>query len=461
MTSPVEDSPEELVQLDRDLLWHPFTQMREYCSYETLVIEKGRGNYLYDLQGRKYLDGVSSLWCNLLGHRKKEIDEAIKGQLNRLAHSTLLGLSNVAAVRLAQKLVEITPPNLTRVFYSDNGSTSVEVALKMSFQYWQQAEGGKFSTRDRFLTVREGYHGDTVGSVSLGGIDLFHKIYEPLLFRTYKAHAPYCYRCPLGLEPESCQAECAADLESLLRQHQKRIAAVVLEPGVLGAAGMLIQPPGYLKRVAEACAKYGVFLILDEVATGFGRTGSLFACQAEEVAPDFLCLSKGLTGGYLPLGATLTTDRVFRGFWGGYEEYRSFFHGHTYTGNPLGCSAALATLQCLQQERIIEKLPGKIDYLRKRLQILEPLEVVGDIRQAGLMVGIELVRNRQSKESFPPLQRMGHKICLEARRHGVLLRPLGDIIVVMPPLSVTRPQIAQLVEAVRQSILAVTECSAR
>ncbi len=459
MTSPAERSPEELVRLDRELVWHPFTQMQEYSSYETLVIEKGRGNYLYDLQGRKYLDGVSSLWCNLLGHRKRAIDRAIRTQLQHMAHSTLLGLSHVSAIRLAEKLVEITPANLSHVFFSDNGSTAVEVALKMAFQYWQQVEGAGSSSRNRFLTLREGYHGDTVGSVSLGGIDLFQEIYRPLLFPTYKAHAPYCYRCPLGLQPESCQMECAEDLESLLRRHRSRIAAVVLEPRVLAAAGMLVQPAGYLKRIAEACKKYGVFLILDEVATGFGRTGSLFACEAEGVEPDFLCLSKGLTGGYLPLGATLTTERVFQGFWGSYRAYRTFFHGHTYTGNPLACSAALATIECLQKERIIEKLERKIDYFQKQLRKLQQLATVGEIRQVGLMVGIELVSHRETKEPYPPEERRGHRVCLEARRRGVLIRPLGDVIVLMPPLSVTRPQIDWLVEAVHESILSVAKCA--
>ncbi|MBI3950976.1 MAG: adenosylmethionine--8-amino-7-oxononanoate transaminase [Acidobacteria bacterium] len=449
--------PDEWVKWDRQFIWHPFTQMSEYLQEDPLIIERGRGNYLYDIRGKQYLDGVSSLWCNLFGHRRKELDRAISVQLNRIAHSTLLGISNVPAIELAKRLVEITPPRLTKVFYSDNGSTAVEVALKMAFQYWQQAERGRFASRTKFLTLVNAYHGDTIGAVSLGGIDLFHGAYTPLLFETYKAPSPYCYRCPLGLRPDRCQMECADEVERMVKKHQRTVAALVMEPMIQAAGGMIAQPPGYLRRMRELCTKYGVFLILDEVATGFGRTGCLFACQREGVEPDFLCLSKGLTGGYLPMAATLTTSEVFEAFLGRYEEFKTFFHGHTYTGNPLAASAALATLDIFEHQRVLEKLPRKIKCLRRRLQGLADLTHVGDIRQAGFIVGIELIKSKRTKVPYAPKERMGYRVCLSARRQGILIRPLGDIIVLMPPLSMTRPQIDLLADSVYHSIRLVTD----
>lgn len=455
MPSRAKWSRADLARLDKRLIWHPFTQMQEYGHEDTLVIERGRGNYLYDVNGKKYLDGVSSLWCSLLGHRRKEIDDAIACQLKQIAHSTLLGVTNVPAVHLAQQLVEVSPPGLTKVFYSDNGSTAVEVALKMAFQYWQQAEGRKFASKTTFLALENGYHGDTIGSVSLGGIDLFHKTYKPLLFKTYKAPSPYCYRCPLGLNPNRCRMECADEAEKVLKKHQRSIGALVMEPIVQGAGGMIVHPPGFLKRMRELCSKHGIFLILDEVATGFGRTGRMFACDHEGVEPDLLCLSKSLTGGYLPMAATLATDRVFEAFLGRYEEYKTFFHGHTYTGNQLGASAALAVLEFLEKRRIIEKLPSLVRCFGKKLQSLAGLDMVGDIRQAGLMVGIELVRNKRTKNPYPSKARIGHRVCMHARRHGVLIRPLGDTVVLMPPLTITRPQIDHLVDSARRGITAV------
>lgn len=442
---------------DKTFIWHPFTQMQEYVNEDIIIVERGRGNYVYDVNGRKYLDGVSSLWCNLFGHRRKELDRAIHHQLERMAHSTLLGITHVPAVELAERLVAVTPSCLTKVFYSDNGSTAVEVALKMAFQYWQQAEGKRWASRQTFLTLDYAYHGDTIGSVSLGGIDLFHSLYRPLLFKTYKAPSPYCYRCPLGLRPDRCDMECVNEVENILKRHQRRIAALVVEPKVQAAGGMLVHPPGYLRRLRDLCSRYGVFLILDEVATGFGRTGRLFACQHENVEPDFLCLSKGLTGGYLPMGATLTTDRVFEAFLGRYEEFKTFFHGHTYTGNPLAARVASATLDIFQRDRILDKLPSKIAYLQRKLQSLADCAHVGDVRQMGFMVGIELVRNKRTKAPYAAKRRIGHRVCLEARRHGVLIRPLGDVVVLMPPLSITRSQIDLLTDAVRRSIRSVTE----
>ncbi|MBI2838205.1 MAG: adenosylmethionine--8-amino-7-oxononanoate transaminase [Acidobacteria bacterium] len=431
--------------------------MQDYCAERPVIVTRGRGHYLYDADGSRYLDGVSSLWCNLFGHRKVAIDQAIRRQLARIAHSTLLGVTHAPAIELARRLTEIAPSGLAKVFYSDDGSTAVEVAMKMAFQYWQQAERRRYRARTSFLTFTNAYHGDTIGSVSLGGIPLFHGLYRPLLFTTHRAPAPYCYRCPLNLSPESCQMDCVGEVESILRRRQREIAALVMEPLVMGAAGMLVQPAGFVKRMRELCDRYGIFLILDEVATGFGRTGRMFACEHDDVRPDFLCLAKGLTAGYLPMAVTLTTDRVYGGFLGRFGELKQFFHGHTYTGNQLGASAALATLKVFEEERVLRKLTAKIASMRNALGSLNDIAWVGDIRQAGLMVGIELVRRKTSRKAFPWKARVGHRVCLEARRHGVLIRPLGDTIVLLPPLSITRAQIHDLVAAVSASVRAVAK----
>src|SRR5215475_14166644 len=322
--------PVDPAQLDRDHLWHPFTQQQGWVEEEPLMIEGAGGTQLIDSEGRRYIDGIASLWCNVHGHRHPAIDEAIHDQVDRVSHSTMLGLSHPGATELAGRLVEIAPPGLSRVFYSDSGATAAEIALKIAFQYQQQrGESG----RDSFVRLRDAYHGDTIGSVSVGGIDLFHSTYRPLLFETHAA------------EPGD-----AADLERVLACHEEEIAAVIIEPLVQGAAGMLTHPPGYLREVRELCDRFGVLLICDEVATGFGRTGRMFACEQEDVAPDLLCVAKGLTGGYLPLAATLATERIYEGFLGAPEDQRTFFHGHTFTGNPLACAAALANLETFERE---------------------------------------------------------------------------------------------------------------
>ncbi|MDQ4040556.1 MAG: adenosylmethionine--8-amino-7-oxononanoate transaminase, partial [Actinomycetota bacterium] len=326
----------QLAALDREVLWHPFTQQQGWEDEEPVVVERAQGTTLYDVEGRAYIDGVSSLWCNVHGHGHHAIDAAVRHQLDRVAHTTMLGLTHRPAIELARRLLDVAPDGLARVFYSDNGSTAAEVALKMAFQWWAHAGQPQ---RTGFVSLRGAYHGDTVGSVSVGGIELFHSIYRPLLFDSWQA------------EPGD-----AAHMDALLREHGDRVAAVIVEPLVQGAAGMLVHPEGYLREVRELCDRHGVFLICDEVATGFGRTGRMFACEHEDVSPDFLCLAKGLTGGYLPLAATLTTERVYEGFLGRFEEFRTFFHGHTYTGNPLACAAALATLDVFSEERTLERL---------------------------------------------------------------------------------------------------------
>jgi adenosylmethionine-8-amino-7-oxononanoate aminotransferase len=443
---------EALTAIDDAHVWHPFTPHSVYRSEDPLMVVAGEGNYLVDADGRRYLDGVASLWCNLFGHRKAEIDEAIRDQLGRIAHSTFLGNASAPAVLLAERLVRIAPAGLTRVFFSDNGSTAVEVALKIAYQFWQQHEGGRERGRTVFVTLGNAYHGDTVGSVSLGGIPLFHERYAPLLFETVRAHSPYCYRCPLGLAPERCATDCAAELERVILEHGDRVAAVVLEPGVQGAAGMVVLPEGYLRRAADAARRVGALLVLDEVAVGFGRSGRMFACEREGVAPDLLCLAKGLTGGYLPMSATLATERIFEAFLGPPEEGRTFFHGHTYTGNQLAAAAAHAVLDVFERERVLDALGPKIDLLRSELERVGALEAVGDVRQFGLAAGIELVADRATKTPYPAAERRGMKVCAAAKRRGVFLRPLGDTIVLMPPLSITEDEIRTLVAAVEAGI---------
>jgi adenosylmethionine-8-amino-7-oxononanoate aminotransferase len=436
---------------DRRYLWHPFTQQRDWETQTPLVIEQGQGVYLQDIHGRRYLDGVSSIWVNIHGHQKQALDRAISAQLKRIAHSTLLGLSNVPAIELAKRLIQIAPAGLTRVFYSDNGSTAVEVALKMAFQYWQ-LKGHAWKNKTRFLHLGQAYHGDTLGAVSVGGIPLFHERYRPLLFRTFEAHAPYCYRCPLGLTFPTCKLSCADAVEEILKQHHKEIAGIVVEPMLLAAGGMITMPSGYLKRLRRMATRYEVLFIADEVATGFGRTGRMFACEHEEVKPDLMAVSKGLTGGYLPLAATLTTEAVYKQFLGRYEDFKTFFHGHSYTGNPLGCAVALANLDLFERARTIENLGPKIQVLRRLLEPIRTHAHVGDIRQLGLIAGIEVVRNRVTKEPYPLRDRIGARVTDAARAAGMLLRPLGNIIVLMPPLSTTVKELRMMVDILAEAI---------
>ncbi len=410
-------------ELDHRYLWHPFTQQRGWCEEEPLVIERGEGTDLIDDRGRHYIDGVSSLWCNVHGHRHPAIDAAIAAQLDRVAHSTLLGLTHPGAAELAARLVELAPPGMARVFYSESGSTAVEIALKMAFQYWRQHQrpGGQ---RSGFVTLGEAYHGDTIGSVSVGGIDLFHGAFGPLLFESHR------------IEPGDAEA-----LERLLGERPGEIAAVIVEPLVQGACGIRVQSPGFLRRVRELTAEHDVFLIADEVATGFGRTGTMFACEAERVSPDFLCLGKGLSGGYLPLAATLTTERVYEGFLGAPEDGRTFFHGHTFTGNPLATAAALANLDLFETERTLERLQPKIRLLGELLAEIAEIEGVAEIRGRGLMAGIDLGPR-------DPALRLGHRVALAARERGALIRPLGDTVVLMPPLAISKADLERLLRIV-------------
>ena len=446
-------SSEQLKDWDKRYIWHPFTQMGDYMTSDPLIIERGEGFHLIDTEGRRYIDGVSSLWVLVHGHGRKELTDAMERQSRELCHSTMLGLANVPAVVLAKKLAEITPRGLEKVFYSDNGSTSVEIAVKMSYQYWQQ-KGEK--GRKRFISFLNGYHGDTIGSVSIGGIDLFHKVYRPLLFRSYKSPSPYCYRCPMKLDRASCGMACVDKFERTVRRYKDEVCAVVIEPLVQGAGGMITQPDGFLRRISTIAKENGLHFIADEVATGFGRTGSMFACEQEGVEPDFLCLAKGITGGYLPLAATVTTQEIFDGFLGRFDEFKTFFHGHTYTGNPVACSVAVENLALFEKERTIERMADKVALLRDELRRFADLPAVGEVRQRGFMVGIELVRSRKTKRPYPPGAKIGQNVTLAARKRGAIIRPLGDVIVLMPPPAIDPGTLKELVDVTYDSIKEAT-----
>ncbi len=429
--------------------------MQEWEQEEPLIIERGKGPYLIDMEGKRFLDGTSSIWVNLHGHRHSALDRAINQQLDKVAHSTLFGLSNPPAIQLARALIRIVPKGLTRVFYSDNGSTAVEVALKMAVQYWQQRrpEAGPKHT---FLHLKLAYHGDTIGAVSVGNIELFHARFKSLLFPTVEADPPYCYRCPLRMTYPSCQMACLDPIERIIKERHRELAGFIIEPLVQAAAGMLTSPPGYLKRIRELCTKYNVLLIADEVATGFGRTGKMFACQHEGVTPDLMAISKGLTGGYIPLAATLTTDEIYKAFLGKYEDFKTFFHGHSYTGNPLGCAVALANLEVFKKEKTLARLQPKIKTMARLLHPLWQLPHVGDIRQRGFMAAIELVEDKKTRKPYLLEARIGHKVAIETRSRGLLLRPIGNVIVLMPPLSTSLPELRRMVEILRDAITTVT-----
>jgi adenosylmethionine-8-amino-7-oxononanoate transaminase len=430
-------------------IWHPFTQMKEWGKEPLTIIEKAKGNYLYDTEGNKYMDAVSSLWANVHGHQVKAVDDAVRAQLKKVAHSTFLGLSHEPAIELSQKLMKIVPAGLTRVFYSDSGASAVEVALKMAYQYCQ-LKGWK--QKKTFLKLKNAYHGDTLGAVSVGGIEIFHQIFHPLLFKSYQADAPYYYRDTFQGGEKEYARFCADKIERMLKKYHREICALVVEPVMQGAAGMLLQPEGYLSQVAKLAKKYQVLLIADEVATGFGRTGKMFACEHESVKPDILCAAKGITGGYLPLSATFTTEAIYRAFLADYQEFKAFYHGHTYSANPLACAAAAASLDVFHKKDVLRKMQPKIELLANELKVIASHEHVGDIRQKGFMVGIELVQDKRTKKAYPLADKKGIKVCFEARKRGVFVRPLGNVIVLMPPLSITGTEIKTLCRVLRESM---------
>jgi adenosylmethionine---8-amino-7-oxononanoate aminotransferase len=453
---------EQLRQLDKQHLWHPFTHHKIWNAEDPLVITDADGMYLIDSDGNRYLDGVSSLWCNVHGHHVPEIDAAIRSQLDRVANTTMLGLSNEPAILLAKRLMKIVPSNLKKVFFSDSGATSTEVAFKLAAQYWHNI--GR-SEKCEFVGFAEAYHGDTFGAMSVGRTETFHKPYFPMLFKTHFAPTPFEYHfnptcdcnnevCDrVGCSPASdVKTKCLACLEKILVEHGNRIAAVCIEPIVQGAGGMIIQPEGFLRGVRALCDKYDVLLIADEVAVGFGRTGKMFACEHENVQPDLLCVAKGITGGYLPLAATFATQKIFDAFLGDPWEGKTFFHGHTYTGNPLACAAALASLDLFEKNDLVRQVQIKAVKLAELLEPLKNLPHVGQIRQKGFMVGIELVEDKSTRKPFDSRKRTGAMICHRLRKQGIILRPLGDVIVIMPPLAMPIDQLRTILDSLIECI---------
>lgn len=454
MSGNVPITTEQLRLWDKRHVWHPFTQMQEWERDEQIVVARGEGCWLIDTDGNRYLDGVASMWTNVHGHCRRELNDALKEQVDRLEHSTLLGLASEQSIILAARLAEITPTGLDRFFYSDNGSTAMEVAVKMAYQY--QVHSGQ-PERSRFITFRNAYHGDTLGAVSVGGIGIYHSTFKPLMFETLQAPAPYCYRCELGCNRLSCSMECVDALEEVMRENAGLVAGLVIEPLVQGAGGMIVQPAGFLTRVRELCDRYDILMIADEVATGFGRTGAMFACHHESVVPDIMAISKGIAAGYLPLAATVTGDKVYSAFLGSYSELKTFFHGHTFTGNPLACAVALKSLQLFQQDNLLAELQPKIARLKHGLNEFTALPHVGDVRQCGFAAGVELVENRETGTPYPWEERVGIRVCLEARKRGVFSRPLGNTIVIFPPLVISDSELDLLLNVLMESIRVVTE----
>ena len=431
---------DQLRALDKQHIWHPFTPMSLWLDSEPLVITHAEGMYLFDLDGNKYLDGVSSLWCNVHGHRVPEIDRAIREQLDKVAHTTMLGLASEPAILLADRLMKIVPSNLKKVFYSDSGATATEIAFKLAAQYWYNVGHPE---KHEFVGFTEAYHGDTTGAMAIGRTESFHKPYFPLLFKVHYAPTP---------REEQGKRESLLRLEQILRDNGSRMAAICIEPIVQGAAGMLIQPPGFLSEVRRLATQYNTLLICDEVATGFGRTGKMFAVEHEGVRPDLMCVAKGISGGYLPLAATFATQQIFEAFLGDPSEGKTFFHGHTYTGSPLACAAAIASLDLFESANLIKQVQEKSVQLAEFLEPLKNLAHVGDVRQKGFMVGIELVENKSTRKSFDRSRRVGHLVCQRLRSRGVILRPLGDVVVLMPPLAMPIADISKIVQALQAEL---------
>ena len=448
-------TPSQLAAWDHAHLWHPFTQMREWLAEDPLIIVGGEGNYLIDAEGRRYLDGVSSLWCNVHGHRRPELDAALRAQLERIAHTTLLGLASEPSIALAKRLVELAPPSLTRVFYSDAGATAVEIALKMALQYWQLRGETR---RTQFASLTEAYHGDTLGAVSVGYSEGFHRFFKPVVFPCHKLTPPHVYRWHHGMTADGALQAAVDDARTLLGEKGHELAALIVEPLMQGAAGMWAQPVAYLQAVRALTRQHDVLLICDEVATGFGRTGRMFAVEHAQIEPDLMCVGKGISGGYLALAATFASEAIFDAFLGAYEDFVAFFHGHTYTGNALACAVAVASCEIFERDGVLERVAQRTEQLRELLRRdVHPLPRVGDIRQWGLMVGIELVSDRKTRQAYAASERIGMRVIRYAREHGVILRPLGNVIVLMPPLSISADELDRLCMVVRQAIRSATE----
>jgi len=421
--------------------WHPYTQMKDCCKFPPIMIKRAKGLKLYDTQDNFYYDTISSWWCNVHGHSHPRIVEAVTKQLKALDHVLFAGFTHKNAILLAERLLSIVPKNLERVFFSDNGSTAVETALKMSFQYWRNA--GKRG-KTRFLSLDLGYHGDTIGAMSVGGVGLFNGIFSPLFFKSFKAPSPYCYRCPVGKERKTCAFNCIKPLEAILKKHSHEIAGLILEPLVMAAGGMIIYPKEYLAKAANLAKKYNIHLILDEVATGFGRTGRMFACEHAGVGPDFMCLSKGITSGTLPLGVTLTTEKIYKAFYADHDKKKTFYHGHTYTANPIACAAALASLNIFKEEDTLARVKETAKYLSSGLGRFRELPLVGDVRQIGMIGALELVKDKRKKTPFGFEERIGLAIYKEGLKRNLILRPLGNIVYLFLPLCTNKKELEHI-----------------
>lgn len=440
----------DLQKRDLNHVWHPCSQMKDYEDLPPIVIKKGKGIYLYDENDKEYIDAVSSWWVNLFGHSNERISKALADQAFQLEHVIFANFTHEPAVLLSEKLVQLTPYGLNKVFFADNGSSAIEVALKMSFQYHLQKNKPK---KTRFLALTDAYHGETLGALSVGGVDLYNKVFRPLLLDTVRAQGPNCFRCPFNERSESCNVPCISYVEEKLKEHHQELSAIIIEPLIQAAAGMKMYPPGYLKQLKELCEKYDVHLIADEVAVGFGRTGTMFACEQAGISPDFMCLSKGLTGGYLPMSVVLTTDEVYDAFYDDYETMKAFLHSHSYTGNPLTCRVVLEVLKIFEDEKVLDQIKEKGAYMRElAIRTFEGHPFVGEYRQTGMVGAIELVKDKETKEPFPSKDRVGYQIYKIALEKGLLLRPLGNILYFMPPYVITKDEINIMIEKTNEAI---------
>ncbi|MEG0013031.1 MAG: adenosylmethionine--8-amino-7-oxononanoate transaminase [Cellulosilyticaceae bacterium] len=440
----------DYVKKDLEYIWHPCSQMKDYEAFSPIVIEKGEGLYLYDIEGNKYADAVSSWWCNLFGHANPKINKAIKNQLDNLEHVIFANFSNKPAIELCDKLHKLLPEGLTKFFFTDNGSAAVEAALKMSFQY--HAQMGK-THKKRFMALTDAYHGETIGALSVGDLDLYTEVYKPLMIDVTRVQGPDCYRCPYGFNRESCQAQCFDKVEEVLAEVGEEVSAFIIEPIIQAAAGMKMYSPSYLKKLRQVCDTYDIHLIADEIAVGFGRTGKMFACEHAGISPDMMCLSKGLTGGYMPMALVATTKDIYDAFYSDYLEGKAFMHSHTYSGNALGCSAALAVLDIFESEAILEKMQRKAVLFHEKIQsAFKGYPYVGEIRQMGLINAIELVEDKANKKSFDKRLRVGYEIYKIAVSNGLILRPLGDVLYFNPPINITEEDMNYMIEVCKKSM---------
>lgn len=445
------------IEKDLKYVWHPDTQMKQYegNNYKPTLIEHGEGIYVYDADGNKYIDAVASWWVNTLGHSVPRLNKVLYEQASKIEHILLADFTHKPAIELAERLVKLAGEPFSKVFYSDDGSTAVEVAIKMAYQYWYQKGQPQ---KKYFVSMTDSYHGDTLGSVSVGGIDIYKEVFNPLVFETLKVCAPYCYRCPKGLNKQDCNIDCLKDVVKLFKERHNEIAAIIVEPLVQGAAGMRMYPAEYLNRLRILCDEYDILLIDDEVAMAFGRTGKYFAFEHAGIKPDIFCVAKGITAGYIPLAATVTTNKIYDAFYDDFSKLKTFYHGHSFTGNPIACAVANETLKIMEEEKIVEHLPAKSCAFKQALKKFEQLKHVGDIRHIGMIGAVELVKDRETKEPYAFNERIGHRVFLEAMKRGAILRPIGNVIYFMPPLIITEAQIEELTQIAYDSIKTVTEC---